>query len=525
MTHPLLSTRHSWRTLAEHLVMLAWVMTWAAICHAGSTVEILADFEKTTRREELPALFGFNVVWANFQIGYTRHGTPRPEVIEYLQPFRGAVYRYPGGTPSNHFFWDESIGPQSSRRPQRDEYGREALPLFGFDEFIHFVKEVGGVPLITINLVGGNGRAWSDKEVASYAASWVAYASAREGTGEREWRRPCTTSLACPVLLWELGNELDRGRHAISAAQYSARAREVGMAMKQNNPNIFLIAQTKSAPWELRARNLATPELEFNRVVARQLAKIVDGYAFHPYYDGISVPRVQNLMHEIIEDIRPRDESPGPPIPIFITEHAKWPSRPLVGRWEGNWAQTGNLGGAESTADFLLMLMQSSHVVAANWHGLGARGPWQLFYHDTMSDLVYPNVVYWAMRVLREAALPEIVRTEVRSQNLSGYRGGYDVRAVLTRDGAKRRFSVLAVNRAPIAEMAVITLKGFSTRRLTFDMSVVTGTSPEERNSNEKPFNIVPKRTLGIKELSRDGKLRVTLAPHSITAVIFSQAD
>ena len=86
-------------------------------------------------------LFGFNLPWRDFQIGYFRNGEVKDELIELLSPFYGASYRYPGGSPTSSFEWRNSIGPVAQRKLQHADYDRYSIPEFGLNEFANFVVE------------------------------------------------------------------------------------------------------------------------------------------------------------------------------------------------------------------------------------------------------------------------------------------------------------------------------------------------------------------------------------------------
>lgn len=478
---------------------------------------IEVDPDRVARRSVPATVFGFNTMWMNFQRGYWRDNQVRPEVIEWLKPFSGAVYRYPGGGTANWFEWQKAVGPAASRAEQYTDFGPTKAE-FGFDEFLNFVKAVHGVPLVTVNLKGTRGTdktVWDDDAAMRSNAEWVEYSVQREGGAATSSVAYCQEGKKCPVRWWELGNELDWGKGAWTSERYVNRARVVGRAMKEVDPAIKLLAHTTSSPWGQRS-------IEWEKAVGSGLSGIVDGYVYHPYYDGISVPEVNRYMERAVNGLSAPSANGVPPS-LFITEHARWPNKPKMGKWDTVWAKTGNLGGALSTADYLLSQMAIPNVRAAMWHSLGARGPWQLFYLDSGTDELYPNVVYWGLRVLREGLLDDAVRVRVSSPNTSGYRGGYDVRAVFMRDRTGARHSLMTVNRSGSAQKARLTIPKWAGRLVNARQYFITGGSQNDANVKEEKSRVVMHTRSMALQFDAQGMTNVNLPALSVSTVIIEQ--
>ncbi|MBV5336468.1 MAG: hypothetical protein J0653_00175, partial [Deltaproteobacteria bacterium] len=94
-------------------------------------------------------MFGFNVPWRDFQTYYMRNGVVRDDLYPYLTPFKGAVYRYPGGNPTNNFEWKKTVGSVSVRTAMLADYNNSSVPTFGLDEFGAMLNKVGGRALLT----------------------------------------------------------------------------------------------------------------------------------------------------------------------------------------------------------------------------------------------------------------------------------------------------------------------------------------------------------------------------------------
>jgi len=400
---------------------------------AAAVVVVNAEFDRVTRDRVPASLFGFNLPWRDFQIGLFRDGRVDGDILDLLKPFAGAVYRYPGGTPSNTFVWREAVGSVGGRQPVEADYGRRARVDFGLPEFADFLAAVDGQAVLTVNLVGD--------EKNPQSLEWV-----RASGGElmklleQAPALACVGSQPCRLFALELGNELDNPPARLTADQYVARARAFmdGAGDSAKAKAIPWIAMGRSAPWEARASDYA----DFNQRVMQGLGQRVVGLAFHPYYDGINVGSALKFLDQYAEVARRTDASAK----VFVTEHGRWPAVPKVGKWQTNWHQTTDVGGALATADFLLGLMERPQVQLANWHALSAAGPWQLIRKNEEGVFV-PTVLYWSMRLLRESMLASAVAIDY-SPSRGTYAGGYDQRIVALRSANGTHASFLGVNRA-----------------------------------------------------------------------------
>lgn len=492
----------------------AWRLPSSIKIQQAPEVIIEVDPNVVIRNNVPPALFGFNMPWINFQRGYWRNQQVRPEIIAWLKPFKGATYRYPGGDISNWFEWHKAVGPRASRGKQHTNFNNYANAEFGLDEYLDFVKAVNGLPLLTLNLKGTKQETWDDKAALKSNLDWMQYVINREGkvgTGNLTY---CQPVIKCPVKWWELGNELDLGDDAWTSERYVSRSKIVGTRMLSLDPQIELIAQMTTSPWGKGRRPNASA---FNNTVGAGLSHIVKGYAYHSYYDGVSIPEINQHLENAVNNLIPH--SRGLPPSIFVTEHARWPEKPVFGEWQKNWAQTGDLGGAISTADYLLSQMALPNVHAMMWHELGAWGPWQLFYVDP-TDKAYPNVVYWGMRVLRDGFLDDSLQINVTSSNISAYKGGYDVRAVFMQDDTRSRYSLMAVNRANAEIKAKIRVKGFRGKNFAVTRAYITGRSSQESNTNEAPNKVVLKTDSSTLKFDSNDTAIITFLPNSVSAYV-----
>ncbi len=515
-------------TLAALCAAIAsWSAAWAAggeipRVRSGGSVSIEADLRNVTRPAIPTTLIGFNVLWYNFQFGYWRDDRVRADLVDYLKPFHGALYRYPGGTEASLFDWRRSIGVRQERTQQRRAYSRESARVdFGTPEFLGFVKGVGGIPLVVANLaVPSTGGV---AEAALDARAWLKHIREAEDVPGRRSAgpgEPCASTRGCPVFLWELGNELDHlGDASMNARRYAAVARAAGSELKQEDPRVRLIALTRTAPWSVKPGTESATS--FNATVMTELRGLVDGYSWHPYYDGRHVPWMIEYTDNLVNEAKAAGYAASS-VKLYVTEHAKWPPKPPVGAWDESWKRTSDLGGAISSADFLIAMASMPNVEGAVWHALGARGPWQLFYVHPSNDRLIPSVVYWGLRVVRAGLLDDAVATTVTSPNVSEYRGGYDVRALVTRAEQPRRISILAVNRAGRDHEALVTLKGLEGARATGEIFSISGPNPQTANDSGDPDRVSLRRQPLSLNFDSGGRTTFVIPANSVTAWVFA---
>lgn len=503
-------------------LQLSRLMSRTALILLGLTASIsmaneyhlLVDPSRVVRAKVPASVFGFNIEWMGFDSGYMRSGKVRPELIDYLRPFAGAIYRYPGGTNSSYFDWRRSVGPQDSRAPQTNQWGAKIATKFGFDEYLAFLQEVGGVPLVVVNAWGEKSGRHTASQVSNNARDWLQYANHGIKVQQGQTLSPCAPNSKCAVALWEIGNEMDWGDQSLTAAEYDVIARTIAAQLRRIDPALHLLFGGKSSPWS------TTPEAvrAFDEQIGRTSRDFSGGLTYHLYYDGVSIPGVVAYLNRAISAFAAGRESPS--FDVFITEHSRWPARPLVGKWKDNWHQATDLSAAISASDFWLSLVPNAKINGLVWHALGAQGPWQLFSIDSDNDSLVPSVPYWAFRVLRAGFLDNIVATQVWKTPSAKYVGGYDIRAIAMSSADERKLSVLAVNRSAqprTIDLEIPLLKGRSVLAVRHQ---IAGDNPDlSADPRETSFVALHEQKVGVAIDAR-GRSRWVLPGFSVTSIV-----
>lgn len=391
-------------------------------------VPVKIDSGKVIRADVPTTLFGFHHPWYDFQTGFFHDGKVSPEVLGWLKYFPGAVYRFPGG---NSYDWQRAVGNNYARAKMRARYSKEGFvrPDYGLPEFIDFLRMVNGKAIVMLNLVGPDGKLSPINKMVEHnvgMVNWFRDVSAFK----------CSSGKNCPIIYWELGNELDWPDTRWSAETYLSRAMPLVSKLRDIDPGISLAVLGKTAPW-----NTETVSEQFNSTLANGLAKDASGVTLHPYYDGLPIP----VMTEWINRTVAPYQRINPQTKVVITEHGRWPTQ-KSDNWEDDWYKASGSMGAISSADFIMSVMENPNVDVAAWHALSALGPWQLFHIDKKRKEIYPSAVYWGLRVIRDAFLTDLIDVYPSKILALSYRGGYDFHIAAMKDNYGH-ISVLGVNR------------------------------------------------------------------------------
>lgn len=473
-------------------------------CPPFTQVEKAAEYriEVTNRvlKQLSPHFFGFNLEWVGFQEDLWDRRTKKvnPDVVSALQAFPGATYRYPGGTVSNYFDWRASVGPQNAR-PARRAVGWKGptTTQFGFDEYLDFLATVGGRAWLVVNLYGDFEGEKNISALAASAGEWAA--SARQANAK--------------VLRWELGNELDRDRFNWSPEKYSKRAMEIARAIKAGDPmaRVVSLLEDYDAQKSISAKR-------YNTLISRSLISLKSDQALHLYYDGPPAgPPIPNRLKHLCASADAVKDGSGRAAAIWVTEHARWPGGKVTDPdWKRNWAKTSTLIGAISVADMTIALNQMPGVEGAFLHGIGSiDGPWTLF-HRTAAGLK-PSTVYWALRVLRESVLDQVLETRTTSRNASDYAGGYDVRSSLLSNAARTKFALWAVNRSGDMVKARLVMPMLAGKTVVTRHASLSDGNPNANNSLDGG-RVIPKEISIRLKFDGRGETWVQLPAYSVSA-------
>jgi alpha-L-arabinofuranosidase len=510
----------------KSFAILLLIYTWLGIgtAQAGvldvrpsAQVVVEIDADSAVRTAFPDKLFGFNINYRSFQQQLLDEGSGQisKRLLDALRAFPSAIYRYPGGLVANAFDWTNAVGPFEQRHVQSTTFKQPPAKVrFGLDEYLSLLREVNGSFLYVLNLVGTDPlhpmqEAGAD-QVALKNQKLAQYLRVKDPGREH---------------YYQLGNELDRQRYEWDAEKYVSRSRKTMDAISAVDKEAKFILFLRDFTWTYKRDKLrgSSHPKALMAAVLKGLPEVQD-YSLHHYYDGKredGKSRDLNFwlkrLETSIQDYRSlRGADPN----IWITEHARQmssdqPSKDLTVEY------TSNLGGALSTADYLIAIAQIPQVKGAVWHGLNA-GPWQLFDASVRYKDLRPRPIYWALRVLREMHLPNILETHTSSPNHSGYQGGYDVRAVAFANSDRKQLGLWLVNHYAQPLSVQVRYQPLAGRAVEIKHQYISG--PAGRSPDD--LSVAPDQVLLTEDLSgslsKTGVLTLELPPTSVSTYLIT---
>lgn len=223
---------------------IAVVLASTALVAASDPASITVQADKPGARIE-PMVYGQFIEHLGRCIngGIFEPGSPladengfRRDVLEKVRELNPPLLRWPGGTFTKIYHWQDGIGPKAERRRRPNLiWGGEEDNLFGTDEFIRYCRAINAEPYISVNMGTGS---------AEEAANWVEYCNGTGNTHYANLRRKHGFPEPHGVKFWGLGNEEeaepDCGRLQ-DPAEYAKVAWQFAKLMKLQDPTIKVI--------------------------------------------------------------------------------------------------------------------------------------------------------------------------------------------------------------------------------------------------------------------------------------------
>ena len=193
----------------------------------------------------------------------------RRDVIEAIKGIHPQVIRWPGGNFVSGYHWKDGIGVRD-KRPTRVDMAWFALEPndFGIDEFIEFIKQVEGIPLVVVNT--GNGTAQEAAELVEYCngSRNTKYGKLRAQNGHPE---------PYNVKYWGIGNEMYGNWQIghVDEETYAHRQKKFIEEMRKVDPNIIVIA--------VGSAGSARGPSQWNKAQLELVGEMIDYYSVHHY--------------------------------------------------------------------------------------------------------------------------------------------------------------------------------------------------------------------------------------------------
>lgn len=419
----------------------------------GSLPAQVSVAESTVINRVSPWLFGYNYNWRNAQVFVDPNG-PHGFSADLLTQSRGLPMRLNrmSGTGSQCLKWKLAVGPAEKRPAQKLMPWGKDVPVFGPVEWIRFCQTINPDSEFTwtFNLV---------EETPEDAADIVAFltGSAKANSGRRsQWaatRVEYGLAEPVPVVIWELGNELDHYRHW-DEARYVESCRDIIAAVRKVAPDARFAAHVKGAPWSEKRNPTIEHWRAWHRYVLKHIGQDIDWLTFHPYYEGVPTAMIERYLRILHEDIVTLTGENR--IGIYLSEHARWPPRRKPTAAEKKRGKKGKLRGSAShslfgclaTADFYLRNLRLPYVKAAAYHSFRG-GVWAIVQHNGGSGRFYRTGMYDLFLVFDPLRGWEVLKTTVNGPqtDLESTESPARLLCQVLKHGDQR--AIVALNRLP----------------------------------------------------------------------------
>jgi alpha-N-arabinofuranosidase len=199
-------------------------------------------------------IYGEMLEDCNDQIIYggvvNKDGSERPAVNELIKPLRIPVVRWPGGTYSLEYHWENAVGPLD-KRPVTEDYAWKGTDnnRFGTDEFIRWCQQMGAQPYINFNMGNIPPYGGTLKE----ALDWVEYVNGSVETVYGKKRAANGHKAPYDVKYWGIGNENygPWGRHKKeSDTAYADKLYQWAGAIRSSYSDLQLLAVGHTYNWD-----------------------------------------------------------------------------------------------------------------------------------------------------------------------------------------------------------------------------------------------------------------------------------
>ncbi len=232
----------------------------------------------------------------------------RKDVLEKAKNLHPPLLRYPGGTVTKIYHWQDGVGPKSSR-PKRPNliWGGIEDNHFGTAEFVRYCRAIGAEPFLVVNMSTGTPEEASD---------WVEYCNGTGDTYYANLRRSHGYREPFNVKYWGIGNEEyateDAGKDQ-DVNKYIEDAWMFVKLMKLQSPSIKLTLVGNSA------------DMNWNRKVLKEMHPVIDFLSVHYYASSrdtgfASLLKSINGFNSLMDSMRLLLKD----IPDQVTSFPKW---------------------------------------------------------------------------------------------------------------------------------------------------------------------------------------------------------
>ena len=296
----------------------------------------------------------------------------RTDVLEKVQGLDIPLLRYPGGTYTKIYHWEDGVGPKDER-PRRPNliWGGVEDNHFGTVEFIEYCRTIGAEPFLVVNMATG-----TPKE----AARWVEYCNGTQDTYYANLRRSHGYPEPFNVRYWGLGNEesaeADAGRHQ-RVEKYTEDTWQFVKLMKLQDSTLQLtmVGDARRPDWNQRVLKDLHPVTDFLALHFYAVpedsshdALLWAVYQYQPILDSAR-QLLSTVPSEVTDFPRWYRFDPRPePLRLAIDEWGIWDMKSDKGRGTYELEYPYTWSHALGTAAFLHMFQRNCDIIGlATW--------------------------------------------------------------------------------------------------------------------------------------------------------------
>jgi alpha-N-arabinofuranosidase len=427
------------------------------------------------------------------------------------------LIRWPGGWFSENYRWKDGIG-FVDRRPVREKYYSSIRAKsdpswesnhFGTDEFIQFCRDVGAIPVLTVNIGYGEGE--NLDELIEDASAWVEYCNGDPATRYGALRLANGSPEPFGVKYWGIGNE----PWEMDPVDYGQRFIKFAQALKEKDHAIKLIAAGGYGY-----------DSEWNEKVLRVAGTFIDYLDLHYYFSGDYLEAVaEPLKYEkLLKDLKER-------LPVLTSNKG---IRLAILEWNSHThPKDGNrLKDGLFAAGFFNAMERQSDIVAMS-------SPWPLLRRvqpswNYLSDLgliqydhhrIFLSPTALAFKLYRNHYAPERIQCEVNCPALTSIKENVIPRldVVATADRERGLIVLKVINRDPEKDIpSKIIIEDLDSLPLKATVSTLNASDINAKNSLDHPDEV----KITLKEMDwKSEKFEYLFPAHSVTVIRLEVPD
>ena len=441
---------------------------------------------------------------------YLGHAT-RNDIMEAILSLRPAFIRWPGGWFSENYHWQDGVGPPD-HRPIRIKYYSSIRAKndpswesnrFGTDEFIQFCRDLGAVPMLTVNIGYEKGR--NAEEHLEEACSWVEYCNGKSTTPYGTIRKANGFPEPFGVKYWGIGNEpweMDPGEYARLLVKFAK-------GMKAKDPAIKLIGAGGygyNASWNERVLQLAGPYIDY-----LDLHYYYSGNYFDAMAEPLKYEKFLKSFKRKVSTLVPNKE-----VKLAILEWNSNTNLKDAGRLKEGLFAAGFLNALERQNDLVNLSSPWPLLrrVPTSSNHLSAHGLIRFDNHR-----VFLSSTGLAFKLYRHHSGPERLRCQLKCPTfISGKRCEFSLLDVVaTADSRKGRVFLKVLNRSADKDIQTqIRFEGLNRGRIPATVATLNASDVDSENNLAHPNKV----TISSQDISWDPEhFEYSFPAHSVTAI------